>query len=231
MDVGSIKSYVRNHLEMDDEELPDLLLNVYLQDAFDRTMAYDNRWPRYETVWSLSQVPGALDITLPPDLNRPSIMSVISVPDGYRLVMGSPENLEQTFLNGNTTVHTGPPIYYSLWENKLTLWPQPEQAALPYSLSVRAYRQPVWTNGSSDVPDLDDRLHVTLAYYAMSLVYAQQEDEILEGVYMARWQRDLSQQMKAILDAPHHRPLVLHGGATIGGVPSYVIIPPNISPT
>ena len=225
MDVGTIKTYVRDHLEMDEEELPDGLLNVYLQDAFDRTMAYDNRWPRYEKTWGLSQVSGETEITLPADLNRPSIMTVISDADGYRLVMASPENAEQVFLDGNTSVQTGAPVYYSVWQNKMTLWPQP--GALPYNLTVRAYRQPVWTNGSSDVPDLDDRLHITLAYYAMSLVYAQQEDEILEGVYMARWQRDLSQQMKTILEAPHHRPLVLHGGAMIGGAPSYVINPPT----
>jgi hypothetical protein len=226
MDVGTIKAYVRNHLEVDEEELPDVLLNPYLQDAFDRTMAYDNRWPRYEATWDLSQVPGSTNITLPGDRNRPSIMSVISTGDGYRLVMISPENAEQTYLNGNITVVTGAPIYYSLWQDKMQLWPQPEEASLPYDLQVRAYRQPVWDNGSSAVPDLDERLHITLAYYAMALVYAQQEDEILEGVYMARWQRDLSQQMKAILEAPHHRPLVLHGGATVGGVPSYVINPP-----
>jgi len=226
MDVGTIKTYVRNHLEMDDEELPDTLLNIYLQDAFDRTMAYDNRWPRYEKTWAASQVPGSTDITLDPEINRPSIMSVISVPDGYRLVMIAPANAESIFYDGMNSIQIGTPVYYSLWQNKMQLWPQPGDAALPYNLSIRAYRQPVWDNGSSAVPDLDERLHITLAYYAMALVYAQQEDEILEGVYMARWQRDLSQQMKTILEAPHHRPLVLHGGATIGGVPSYVINPP-----
>ena len=54
-----MRTYVRNHLEVDDEELPDILLNVYLQDAFERTVALDNRWPRYETTWALSKVAGA----------------------------------------------------------------------------------------------------------------------------------------------------------------------------
>ena len=51
-----LRAYVRNQLEVDDEELPDVLLNIYLQDAFDRTMALDNRWPRNETTWPLSKV-------------------------------------------------------------------------------------------------------------------------------------------------------------------------------
>ena len=228
MDVGTIKSYVHNQLEMDDEELPDALLDIYLQDAFDRTMAFDNRWPRYENTWDLSMVTGANTITLPSDLNRPSISSVIATHDGYKLAMISPGNAEQQFLNANQTVPTGTPIYYSLWQNLMTLWPAPFEDSLPFNVAVRAYRQPVWTNGASVIPDMDDRLHITLAYFAISLVYAQQEDEILEGVYLARWQRDLSQQMKAILEAPHNRPLVMHGGAPVGGVPSYVIIPPTV---
>ena len=50
MDVQTLRNYVRNHLEVDDEELPDTLLNIYLQDAFERTVALDNRWPRNETI-------------------------------------------------------------------------------------------------------------------------------------------------------------------------------------
>ena len=43
----------------------------------------------------------------------------------------------------------------------------------------------------------------------MALAYAAQEDEILEGVYMARWDRDAKAFMGAIMDPPRHRPLVL----------------------
>jgi hypothetical protein len=224
MDVATIRSYVRNQLEVDDEELPDILLNVYLQEAFDRTMASDNRWPRYEKTWSLSKVAGNDFITLPPDLNLPSIMSVMALNDGYQLAIINHENAEQAFAP-KTTATNGSPVYISQWDNKLWLWP-PVATDSTYDITLRGYRQPVWSNGASDIPDLDQRLHATLAYFAISLAYAAQEDEILEGVYLARWDRDLKQQLRTMMEPIHNRPLILHGGSPIGGVPSFVINPP-----
>ena len=81
---------------------------------------------------------------------------------------------------------------------------------------------------SSAVPPIDETLHLAMCYYAMSLAYAAQEDEILEGVYLSRWDRDVRQQVKMLLRPAHHRPLVLHGGDAVGGVSSYVIVPPEV---
>jgi hypothetical protein len=36
----------------------------------------------------------------------------------------------------------------------------------------------------------------------------------------------LKNQMRTLLEPPHNRPLVLHGGAPVGGIPSFVINPP-----
>ena len=224
MDVQSLRNYVRQHLEVDEDELPDLILNVYFQEAFDRTMAADNRWPRYEKTWTVSTVPGSTEISLPADLNTPSIMSVVSVANGYRLVAINHENAEDLFAP-TTMIGGGSPTYYSLWGNKMHLWPDLDPSATA-DFQLRAYRQPVWTNGASDVPDLDPRLHVTLCYFVMSLAYAAQEDDVLEGTYLARWDRDLRQQLKMIMEPVHHRPLVLHGGAPIGGVAPWLINPP-----
>jgi hypothetical protein len=227
VDVQTIRTFIRNHMEVDDEELPDVLLDIYLQEGFDRTMAADNRWPRYETTWPLSKVIGSTRIALPPDLNIPSIMSVMSVNNGYRLAIINHENAEQSFPPVQATT-TGVPMYASVWENSIYLWPGVGVDST-HDVLVRGYRQPVWTIGASDIPDLDVRLHVTLAYYAIALAYAAQEDEILEGVYMARWDRDLKNQMRTMMEPIHNRPLVMHGGGRVGGSPSFVInLPPTV---
>jgi hypothetical protein len=210
---------------VDEEELPDVLLNVYLQDAFDRTMAFDNSWPRYETTWDVSKVPGSSTITLPLDFNVPSLVSVVSLTNGYSLAVINHENAEQAFFIGDTAPPTGTPVYCSIWAGQLHLWPPP-QIDVIYNVQLRGYRQPVWTNTASDIPDLDPRLHTCLAYYAISLAYAQQEDEVLEGVYLGRWNRDLTQQMRTIKEPVRNRPLVMNGGSPIGGVPTFVINPP-----
>lgn len=222
MDVQSLRNYIRDHLEMDDEELPDSLLNVYLQDGFERTLARDNRWPRYEKTWSVSKVAGSASATLPDDLLVPSIMSVIN--GIHMLIYITQENAESMFSQAAPPT-VGTPVYYSVWGRELNLWPSPgiDNA---YDVVIRGYRQPVWTNEASAIPDLDERLHPAVAYYAMSLVYSQQEDEILEGVHMARWDRDVQQFMGAIMDPPRHRPLVMNGAMGGLGGNSYVINPP-----
>lgn len=225
MNTQEIRDYVRNHIQVDDEELPDTLLNVYLQDAFERTISMDNRWPRNEQTYTVSKVPGSEAATLPAALSIPSIMSVVSVDDGYRLPIMPHENMEDVFIP-NYTEGGGHPIYASVWAGQMYFWPKPNLDS-SYDVTIRAYAAPVWTGGASDIPDLDPRLHIALAYYAMSLVYASQEDEVLEGVYLARWNRDTTQTIKAIMEPVHSHPLVLHGGNPVGGWPSFVVNLPD----
>jgi hypothetical protein len=187
-------------------------------------MAFSNEWPRNETIWTIAKVPGTLALTLPADVNIPGILSVIEPTRGYKLVSIVHENAENTF---GTITGQGEraPMYYSVFGGQLYLWPLPGDQQ-HVDLVLRGYRQPVWDDAASTVPDLDPRLHVTLAYFAMSLVHAQQEDEVMEGVYLARWQRDLTQQLRTIMQPVGNKPLVMHGGAPIGGYASYVIVPP-----
>jgi len=226
VDVGAIRAFVRNHLEVDDEELPDNLLNPYLQDAFERTVALDNRWPRNETTWHASKVADSATVALPADVLIPSIISVTQAGAAvHRLLYISQENAEDLFTQ-SSAIATGSPTYWSTWGREMMLWPNPG-AGVSYDIVIRGYRQPSWDNAVSTIPDLDERLHPALAYYAMALTYAAQEDEILEGVYMARWDRDAKAFMGAIMDPPRHRPLVLNGGPAVLGGNSYVIVPPS----
>lgn len=224
MDVQSLRSYTRAQMDVDERDLPDTVLNVYLQEAFDRTMAMTNQWPRMETTWLISLLPGLTSATLPADVNVPGIISVMTVNTGYRLVYISQEKAEANYAPlslANDTL----PSYFSTWGDQLYLWPRVNKVD-PYDLAVRGYRNPVWTNNAADIPDLDPRLHVTLAYFALSLAYAQQEDDVLEAAYLARWNRDLTQQLKVMLEPQHSRPLVMHGGSPVGGVPTYLVYPP-----
>ena len=163
--------------------------------------------------------------TLPPDVLIPSIISITAHSMNRRLTYISYENAEDMFTQNNV-IAIGDPVYWSTWGRELQLWPNPGPA-VSYDMTVRGYRQPVWNEAASTIPDIDERLHPAIAYYAMALTYAAQEDEILEGVYMARWDRDAKAFMGAIMDPPRHRPLVLNGGPAILGGSSYVIVPPG----
>jgi hypothetical protein len=225
MDVQSLRNYTRKQMDVDETDLPDTILNIYLQEAFDRTMAMTNQWPRTEATWSVSLLPGNTSVSLPPDLNIPGLISVLTSGSGYRLTNVNQEAAEMNFAPLSETRNSDP-LYFSIWGSQMYLWPRVAKDD-PYNLLIRGYRQPVWTNAASDIPDLDSRLHVTLAYFALSLAYAQQEDDVLEAAYLARWNRDLMQQLKTMMEPVHARPLVMHGGSPVGGMPSFVVIPPG----
>ena len=73
--------------------------------------------------------------------------------------------------------------------------------------------------GASAEVDADPRLHKLLVHYAIALCYAQQEDEVLEDVYMKRWQASFGAAHNAICAPRHHRPLILNGGLPY--IPTY----------
>ena len=225
MDVQSIRNYVRVQMDVDDKDLPDTTLNVYLQEAFDRTAAFTNQWPRMETTWLIALIPGDTSVTLPPEMARQSIMSVISE-QGYPLVGISQEVAEGMFAPLTNKGDTNP-IYYSVWGDQIYLWPRMDKAD-PYTVMIRGFRRPVWTNGAADIPDCDERLHIPLAHFALALAYAQQEDEVLEAAYMARWSRDVTEQGKRLLEPNHARPIVLHSGNPIGGWTGYSVTVPGV---
>ena len=221
MDVQDLRDFCRAQMDVDDRDLPDGVLNSYLQEGFDQTMMFTNLWPRNETIWALSKVTGNATVTLPADLNQPTIQSVVDVARGYQLIQMSQESAEQHF----PLATTGTPLYFSVWDNEMYLWP-PAPVGANYDLVMRGYRQPVWDNAASTVPDMDPRLHVALCYYALALAYLREEDNVMESIYSARWQREASAAAKMINEPRHNRPLVMHGGAPIGGSPSYTVTVP-----
>lgn len=223
MDVQTLRNFVREHLDVDDEELPDTLLNIYLQDSFDVTMSLDNRWPRNEQIWTVTKPIDQDWVDPPVDLNHPSIISVM--PDSTRIPLINIDhtNAEQMFAPVGVE---GVPVYYSVWNDRIWLWPRIALTSA-YDLTIRGYRQPVWDNVASTIPDLDPRCHIALAYYAISLAYAQQEDEVLEAVWLARWERTISTHRRAIREPIHARPLVMNGGAPVAGVAPYVVNVPE----
>jgi hypothetical protein len=111
------------------------------------------------------------------------------------------------------------PIYYSIWGDKITLWPH--YSGDPRDFKMRGYRlEADWVGaGASAEVDADPRMHQLLVHYAIALAYAQQEDEVLEDVYMKRWQASYLAVHNAICTPRHHRPLIMNGGLPY--VPTY----------
>jgi hypothetical protein len=201
VNLQQLRDYIRMQLDMDSEELPNAMLDSYISEAYLRMISMETRWPFFEARWTVDKVAGTPDVTLPTNCDPAGLFSVIDDDKGMRLVQVSNEQAEDNFTQIATTTI---PVYYTIWGGVLRL---------------RGYRYPSdWmTIGAGAEVDADVRLHILLAHYAIALCYAQQEDEILEDLYMKRFTAGFAAARQAICNPRHHRPLIYAGGLPLGG--------------
>jgi hypothetical protein len=228
VNLQQLRDYIRTQLDMDDEELPSSMLDSYIIEAYQRMMSMENRWPSFEARWDVTQTAGDADIELPSDCDPAGLFSVIDGTSGVRLVQVANEQAEDSF-NQVATVTT--PVYYTIWGGRLRLWPNPN---VERAVRLRGYRLPTswWLTGAGAEVDADPRLHILLAHYAIALCYAQQEDEILEDLYMKRFMSGFTAARNAICNPRHHRPLIYAGGLPYGdtGATNMVWSNPPVAP-
>ena len=202
MNLNQIRTFVRTQLDLDETDLPDLLLDVFIRDGYDHIVNLERRWPFFETVWSIPSGSGAVDLPSEADV----IESVVA-PDGHRLWHAESRWIEDNFL-GSTV--TGTPQYWSQVNRTMYVWPKPTASFVMY---VRGFRQPRdWVQfGASAEVDADVRLHIPVAYYACSMGYAQQEDEVLEATYMTRFREAVTVAHSAVMRPWTGQPKILNG--------------------
>ena len=213
MRLSDLRNYVRTQTQTIESELPDSTIDLYLQEAFNRTVAYENQWPSYEKTWELTQIAGSPTIDQPGDINVPAITGLYKVRPGtnrtdYRLDLAAHNVC--TELYGSASVASTRYFRFSVWADKLFLWPQTEPEA-NVQWRMTGFRRPIdWiAAGPTSVPDCDERLHQAFAHYAVALAYAQQEDVELENDYMGRWVRDVEMARGAIMEPSQDRPLIM----------------------
>lgn len=212
-------AYVWRQTDTTEFDLPAATVAIYLEEAFQRTIAAENRWPFYEQTWEVIVPAGSASGSLDIDVNVPAVMSVTHKIEGYKLEQIDQTEAELRFGSDLGTTPSGTYIWYSFWGDKINFWPKTAAPADTVYI-VRGYRKPLVAFAPDGKIDADPRLHRPLAHYAIALAYAQQEDEVLERTYMERWQRDVEIVRRAIMDPTKNRPIVMHGNfprTPIGG--------------
>lgn len=234
MNIGDLVKKVRTQADVLNEIVPtDDSIKQFLEEAFIRTIAAENQWPFYEQTWQLNQIAGDFFAALPGDAKQTNINSLYDLEKEFRLDLVDFNTAEDRW---SGLAGAGEFILnFSLWGGLAYFWPRvifEEDKAY----RLRGYRaSKTWDNNDAAEPDCDLRLHMPLAHFATALVYAQQEDEQLEDVYMGRWQRDVEIVRESIMEPIQQRPLEMGphyitpiGAATYGRtVPAvYTIHPP-----
>lgn len=195
---------------MDTVDLPNDLLDMYIRDGFDRMMSIERRWPFLQKSASLVTVANQREYPLA-SIESGAFSDIVSIFDtstvGTRLTLISHDDGEATW--GGTPEQTGRPLHYSIWEQKLNLWPKPAGA---YTLTIRGFRKPLnWSANTTTEVDADPRLHQALVYYALAQVYQLQEDIELATFYRSSFDENVRLVAADIMKPSSHRPVILSG--------------------
>lgn len=212
MNLQQLRDYIRVQLDMDEEELPSALLDSYLSEGFLRTMGQEVRWPFYEKRWEVAKIDGLRTVAIPQDCDPVGIMALIDTSSGARLMQIGSELADDNFVLMSAE---GIPCYYTIENMTIYLHPSHEEGTINYLLRGHRYSTDWVAEGPDAEPDCDVRMHQLLAHYAIALCYAQQEDEVLEDVYMKRWNGSFITAHNAICSPRHHRPVIFNGGLPV----------------
>lgn len=214
MTAQGLRDVVRDITDLDTTDLPDGLLNMFIRDGYYRILDSGDRWPFLEKSFTFNTVAEQRPYVIA-DFTADPIAEVISIVDpvgvGYRLNMIGHDEAEATYI-GSYDI-SGDPLFYTVWEGRIHLYPKPNNAR---TLNVRAYREPIdWITTAGNV-DASPNLHFPLAYYACSRVYQRLEDTVMADTYKRAFDEGVALARAAVLQPTSHANLVLNAGRTAG---------------
>jgi hypothetical protein len=182
VNVQELRDYPRVMLDLEVDDLPDVLLDRWMAEGFQRIIRRVQRWPHLETSETLVTEADVQAYSLP------TIQKIRSMhgPRGELLWMDESE-ARQAFWNVTTAFPSSYPKVWSEWGDGVVLWPTPDDA---YTVSVTGYRAPLttWIGVAGEDPDLPERYHEILLSWVMFRTYQQQDD--IENAQIERGQFD-----------------------------------------
>jgi len=234
----------------DTDDINQDLVLQFLKEGFQTIVDADTRWPWFETnytalvpfgqptVTSFSQVstysPYQTQIVpIVPINDIKELINVVAIQGdaiadpslqysayGLELIYISQDQGEKIWVGSMNQPDI--PGYFSLWSNKLYLWPRPN---MTYTLFIRGYREPdlTWLNDSSNSQslnyvDLDLELQACLITYTMSRIYQFQEDAEMARVYRDQFVTNLKNYQDYLTAPSSNQPLVYSGGLQLSGI-------------
>lgn len=212
MTAADIKSAVRTITDLDTDDLPDAILDLYIRDGFYRILDSEKRWTFLEFSFDFITQTGVRTYDLETIATEP-LGQVISIVDntniGYRLDMIGYDEAERTYSGVYDT--TGDPLFYAIWGGAIHLYPKPSNSR---TLVCRGYREPFdWQTEGGEV-DAVPSLHFPLVYYACSRVYQQLEDAGMADMYKRAYDEGLAMAIKNAVTPNSHNPMILSHGKT-----------------
>ena len=209
--LDQLRRYVRQHLDLDESEVPNDLLDVWARDATIKIARTRKRWPFFETSWTLTTVAGQADY--PVAALSPAVDEITSiVRDNARLRYLGRDEAEAAYLPYQT--YGGLIEFFNVWGEDLRLYPTPDGSQ---TLLLRGYRKVNdWVaDGAGAIPDFPDDFHDAIRLYLLGMAYLQQEDPEMASQFINAFNAEMELLKKQYGDMPGPYPVVLGGGPRV----------------
>lgn len=170
--LQEIRDQVRNTVELDETDIPNSILDLFVQEGFDRIARDSRRWSFYEDEFTFTTTASqgsysfaSIDSTLA-EVDAIEHDSWLCLPISHQLATGQYAGSDVT----------GTPTNFSVWNSKLFLWPVPDEVL---TIEVRGYRSPTdWiAQGAGATPDVPVEFHPLIVLWALHRAYLQQDDQ------------------------------------------------------
>lgn len=208
--LTQLRTQVRNMVDLDEVDLPDSVVDQFAREGFQRIYSLERRWPYLQETYTFNTVANQREYTIATIGDIREIISVVDTStSGARLTLIPYDNAEEIWL-GNTDVPSRP-YFYSFWDKKLQLWAKPDAI---YPITVRAYRNPVytWLSNTGETIDLDEWFHALLPYFVIARVYQRQEDSDLSSMYMRSFEEGVGLARRDLMKASSAQPVIMSAG-------------------
>jgi hypothetical protein len=209
LSLQQIRDFVRSHLDIEEEDLPDAVLDVFINEGFQRCYRAERRWPFYLSRWTLNTVADTESY----DLDDLDALGEITAIKGERYNLEWVGQAAADYAWPATSTSTSEPTHFQVEHRTLFLHPTPNDA---YALTIKGYRTPTAMSTAGSEPDIDEDLHNTIATWALSRAYAQQDDPEMSSMFERQFADELNLFRRRLNSTPMQQPIVLGGGSGVG---------------
>lgn len=214
MTAAEIRKFVRDSLDVETDDIPDSILNVWMNDAVTRIISYFDESPtflqvEYSFVTSVEVQKYSLDSTV--GLTDPEPLQAIDEVRGPTWSL-TPRQHRQVRESYPRTAGSGNPLEFSIWGRDLYLWPKPSVEETFHVLGVRKIDTD-WATAGTGVPDLPEEFHILIAHWALARAYAQQDDPEMANFYREEFAGTLTSIATRFVANTTALPMIMNGGS------------------
>ena len=208
--VQQFRDFVRLATDSDTEDIPDSLIDEWLQDGVQQIRQRAVEWPWYKATATTTTVAGQAAYSLPTDSDGNTLRDIIYADGPYDPMVRLVErDARRAFFvaNGNTATQ-GAPQAFSIWGTTLTLWPTPDAE---YTVTWYGYRDlDGWYTGAAATPDVPNVGEGCLNSWMLSRAFLHLSDTQLATNHKLDFDEKLARLAEDQLSSSRWGPVV-HG--------------------